>query len=235
MSKRINPDPMVDQESGPARDLDRTRADILAVATAHFARSGFFGARIDEIAAETATTKRMIYYCFGSKDELYSACLHAEYAAIRAHEQALQLDDMAPAEAIDAYVRATVRYHESHPELAMLVRTENLRDAVHLDESDQLLNRSIVDTLDRVLARGQAAGEFRAQVSGIEVHVMVTALANYRITNYKTVNALFGFALRDPARLEHDLDQYVAMLLGWLRRSGVEATADQPASEVGVQ
>ena len=69
MSKRINPDPMVDQESGPARDLDRTRADILAVATAHFARSGFFGARIDEIAAETATTKRMIYYCFGSIED----------------------------------------------------------------------------------------------------------------------------------------------------------------------
>ena len=56
-------------------DPDRTMANILQVATAEFADKGLAGARIDEIAALTSTSKRMIYYYFGSKEGLYVAVL----------------------------------------------------------------------------------------------------------------------------------------------------------------
>jgi len=61
----------------PSRTNDpaRTMAGILEVATAEFANKGLSGARIDEIAAATRTSKRMIYYYFGSKDGLYLAVL----------------------------------------------------------------------------------------------------------------------------------------------------------------
>ena len=49
------------------RDADRTREEILQVATREFADRGFAGGRVDEIAERTRTTKRMIYYYFGSK------------------------------------------------------------------------------------------------------------------------------------------------------------------------
>lgn len=213
------------------RDLERTKADILDVATQHFTRNGFYGARVDEIAEETSTTKRMIYYCFGSKDGLFSACLHAAYAGIREHERGLHLEDMPPAAAIDAYVRGTIRYHEAHPELALLVRSENTLGAVHLVDGEASANRSIVDALDAVVARGRDSGEFRPDATGIDVHVAVTALANFRITNQATIAALFGFATRDPDRLDHDLDQYADMVLGWLsspRRSERAAEVEQP-------
>ena len=48
------------------------------------------------------------------------------------------------------------------------------------------------------------------------VHVAVTALANFRITNEASIRALFGFRTRDAARLDSDLDQYADMILGWL-------------------
>ena len=57
------------------RDSERTRADILDVATEEFATNGYGGARVDEIAARTRTTKRMIYYYFGGKEQLYLAVL----------------------------------------------------------------------------------------------------------------------------------------------------------------
>lgn len=200
-----------------SRDLGRTRAEILDVATQHFARLGYFGARVDDIAAETSTTKRMIYYCFGGKDDLFAACIRVAYAKIREFEQTLHLDDLAPCEAIATYVRGTIRYHEVHPELARLVRAENLLSAVHLAEEDDALSRQIIDLLDRVLERGRATGEFRDGVSGVEVHMAVTALGNYRVTNQPTFEALFGFSTRDPERFDHDLDEYVRMMLGWLR------------------
>ena len=58
-------------------------AEILDVATREFAEHGFSGARVDEIAERTRTTKRMLYYYFGSKEGLFVAVLERAYAEIR--------------------------------------------------------------------------------------------------------------------------------------------------------
>ena len=65
------------------RDAHRTRAEILGVATREFADRGYNGARVDEIATKTRTTKRMIYYYFGSKEQLFIEVLEHAYSAIR--------------------------------------------------------------------------------------------------------------------------------------------------------
>ncbi len=203
--------------SASGRDLSRTQEDILRVATEHFTRNGYHGARVDEIAAETSTTKRMIYYCFGSKDGLFEACLGRAYGEIRRFEQELHLADLAPREAIARYVSETVRYHEAHPELARLVRAENLLGGVHITVGGMApLSQPIVETLDEVLSRGRASGEFVDSVTGLDLHLVVSALGNFRITNEPTIRALFGRSMRDEDLFEHDIDQYVAMTLGWL-------------------
>src|ERR1700755_902533 len=76
------------------RDRERTRAEILEVATREFAEHGFSGARVDEIAEQTRTTKRMLYYYFESKEGLYVAVLERAYAGIRAAEQEIDVDDL---------------------------------------------------------------------------------------------------------------------------------------------
>lgn len=207
------------------RDIDSTKAGILAAATEHFARYGYYGARVDNIAAQTLTTKRMIYYCFQNKDGLFSACLHSAYATIRDFESSLRLQEREPVDAIDAYVRGTIRYHEEHPELAKLARGENLLEAAHLTDDEIGANREIVEVLDSILQRGRESGIFHSQATGVEVHVAVTSLANYRITNESTIQALFGFSTRKPERLEHDLDEYSAMILGWLSYPSTSSTA----------
>ncbi|MDO5494149.1 MAG: TetR family transcriptional regulator [bacterium] len=200
------------------RDLDRTKADILQAATEEFTRLGYFGARVDGIAAATSTTKRMIYYCFGSKDGLFRACLQAALGGIRAYEQEMHLADLPPREAIAAYVKGTILYHEAHPEVARLVREENIVGAMHVDDQDQPANRPIVVTLEEVLARGRESGELRSDVTAIQVHVAVTSLSNFRITNAATIESIFGHDMRDPERLESDLGHFVDMILGWLTR-----------------
>ena len=70
-----------------SRDAERTRSDLLEVATEIFSEQGYSGARVDEIAERTRTTKRMIYYYFGGKEGLYLAVLEAAYRRIRETEQ----------------------------------------------------------------------------------------------------------------------------------------------------
>ena len=61
------------------RDAERTRREILEVAAREFADRGFAGGRVDEIARQTRTTKRMLYYYFGSKEQLFVAVLERAY------------------------------------------------------------------------------------------------------------------------------------------------------------
>ena len=85
-------------------------ANILEVATREFSDKGLAGARIDEIAAATRTSKRMIYYYFESKEGLYVAVLEEAYRRMRAIEAELHLEDLyadvAEAEAIVVAVAA---------------------------------------------------------------------------------------------------------------------------------
>jgi len=60
------------------RDPERTKEEILVVSTQEFASVALPG-RVDEIANQTRTTKRMIYYYFGSKERLYTAALQRAY------------------------------------------------------------------------------------------------------------------------------------------------------------
>jgi AcrR family transcriptional regulator len=75
--------------AGPQRqrDPERTREEILDVALSEFARNGYSGARVDEIAARTRTTKRMLYYYFTNKEQLYIAVLERAYATAREAER----------------------------------------------------------------------------------------------------------------------------------------------------
>ncbi len=187
------------------RDAARTRNEILDVATSEFADRGFAGARVDEIAERTRTTKRMIYYYFGSKRGLYLAVLEHAYAGIRALEAQLEVDHLDPARAMRALAELTFDHHESHPDFIRLVAIENIHRAEHLRESSALagLAAPAVDVLGGILARGREAGLFRDDVDALDVHMVISAFCIFRTANRHTFQAVFDRDLLDPARRAH--------------------------------
>ena len=82
---------LVAKSKGRSADAEASRANILDVALIEFADKGFSGARIDEIAEKTNTSKRMIYYHFGSKEGLYQAVLDKAYGGIRQTETTMSI------------------------------------------------------------------------------------------------------------------------------------------------
>jgi TetR/AcrR family transcriptional regulator len=58
-----------------SRDLERTREAILKAGLAEFSSKGLAGARTDAIARRAGVNKRMLFYCFGSKQGLYREVL----------------------------------------------------------------------------------------------------------------------------------------------------------------
>ncbi|MGC7094550.1 TetR/AcrR family transcriptional regulator [Amycolatopsis lurida] len=187
------------------RDKERTRADILAVATSEFADKGYTGARVDEIAARTSTTKRMIYYYFGGKEQLYVAVLEQAYSAIRALEQQLDVDHLEPEDAIRQLAELTFDHHEAHPDFIRLVSIENIHRAEHIARSEVLsgLANPALDVLTRILSRGRAAGRFRADVDALDIHMVISSYCVFRLANRHTFAAIFDRDLLDPKRRDH--------------------------------
>ena len=204
-----------------------TRQNILDVATEEFASAGLAGARVDAIAARTRTTKRMIYYYFGSKEELYQAVLDRVYSGIRDIEQATPLADLPPIDAMRALVALTFDYHDAHPEFVRLVSMENFHAARHLQRSATLPSKSggIIRILQTILARGEAAGVFRANVDAIDLHMLMSSFCFHRVANRDTFSTLFGRDPMDPEHRSCHRDMLIDAVMRYLGPPSADAVA----------
>ena len=187
------------KESGRTNDPARTMAEILAVATHEFADKGLSGARIDEIAAATRTSKRMIYYYFGSKDGLYLAVLEEAYKRMRAIEADLQLDDLAPVAALRKLVEFTYDHHRDNEDFIRLVMNENIQRGDYLRQSKniQALNSNAIESVLAVYERGVLQGVFRAGLDPVDIHSAISAFTFFNVSNRHT----FGVIFKDRASL----------------------------------
>ncbi|MBV9839204.1 MAG: TetR family transcriptional regulator [Solirubrobacterales bacterium] len=163
-------------------------------ATREFAERGYSGGRVDEIAAQTRTTKRMIYYYFGSKEGLFVAVLQRAYARIRALEQQIDVDHLDPVAAIRHLAELTFDHHESHPDFIRLVSIENTHRAGHMGKLDGFvkLNSPAIALLERILKRGYAEGVFSRRVDAVDLHMIISSFCVFRVANRHTFGALFA-------------------------------------------
>ena len=159
---------------------------------------GLSGARVDAIAERTHTTKRMLYYYFGSKEGLYEAVIEEAYANIRALEQSLHLDTMDPHEGLRELVEFTFDFHDKHRDFVRLVTIENIHSARHVSQLKTFRGRnaSVVKTLEDLIARGVATRQFRGDVDPIDLHLLISSLCFHRVANRHTFTVAFG---RDPS------------------------------------
>ncbi|HXD67210.1 MAG TPA: TetR family transcriptional regulator [Solirubrobacteraceae bacterium] len=212
--------PKLKQAPSPRRqrDPEQTRAEILQVAAGEFAEYGFSGARVDRIAAQMRTTKRMIYYYFGSKEELYVAVLERAYAAIREAEQAIDVDHLDPIAAIRRLAELTFDHHEANPSFLRLVSIENIHRAEHLRRSSQIANLNVpaIDLIARILKRGYATGTFTRRVDAIDLHMMISAFCVFRVANQHTFGVIFDRDLTSPDLRERYREMLGDMVVSYL-------------------
>jgi AcrR family transcriptional regulator len=189
-------------KTAPAKpDEDGTRARILNVALQEFSRLGLSGARIDAIALESGLNKGMIYYYFGSKEDLYVAALEESYRRFRQIEEGLQIDEsLPPAQALRLLVGASFDFHAAHPEFIRMVMSENINQGEYIRKIPELraINRSAITVLEDLCRRGIAEGVFRADLDPVDLHMSISALSFYNVSNRHTFSFIFDRDLAAP-------------------------------------
>jgi AcrR family transcriptional regulator len=182
---------------GRKNNPEKTREDILQAAIAEFVAYGLSGARVDAIAERTRTSKRMIYYYFGSKEQLYVEVLEKLYGDIRSTESQLNLSELAPVEAIHRVVEFTFDHHDRNVDFVRIVCIENIHNGENVKQSEtiQAKSQNIIRALDDILRRGEADGVFREGVPAIDLHLMISSFCFYRISNRHTFSEIFQIEL----------------------------------------
>ena len=191
-----------------AEAVDKAAADmrqaLLDAGKTEFANYGYDGARLERIAAKVGCAKRMLYYYFGNKKDVYLAVIEQSYSDIRASEEQLNLDALEPLQALHTLARKSFDYHEHNQEFTRLVLQENFQGGEMLGQISTIdaLRKAAFEPLGRILQRGVAQGLFKEGITAVDVHYLISALSSFRVDHSATWRSLLqvdlmGAALRE--------------------------------------
>ncbi|RQH08524.1 TetR/AcrR family transcriptional regulator [Paraburkholderia dinghuensis] len=202
------------------RDPEGTRRRILLAAAEEFAGGGLFGARVDQIARRAETNERMLYYYFGSKEQLFTAVLEHAFGLLTDAERALDLADLAPVEAMTRLAHFVWDYYRDHPEFLRLINNENLHEARYMQKSTRIreMISPIVTTVSSILARGEAADLFRPNVDPLRLYVTISGMGYYIVSNRFTLAATLGRDFSSSAERAEIVQLNTEMLLAYVMR-----------------
>lgn len=200
-------------------DAQSLKTRIFTAAIAVFAEHGLAGARMEQIASEAQTTKRMVVYYFKTKELLYQAVLQYVYSRIRETEQQLGLENLPPVEALVQLVKWSVRYHVEHADFMRIICMENMQRGKWLLASGDLkrLNKSALSLLEQILHRGQELGIFQPALEARDVHRLISSFSFYQVSNFYSFNSLYLEGplpdIDDEALIHHHSDLAVKSIL----------------------
>ncbi len=194
-------------------------ANIMEVAMTEFAEKGLAGARIDEIAAATQTSKRMIYYYFGSKEGLYLAVLEESYRQMREIESQQHLEDLEPEAALRKLVEFTFDHHATHENYIRVVMSENMNRGQYLAQSQsiQQLNVPAISSIRKLYERGVASGVFRPGLNAIDIHASISALTFFNVSNRHTFGLIFKLDMADAKAMAARRAAITEMVVRYVR------------------
>lgn len=184
--------------TGWKQNPEGVRSNILDVALVEFSQNGLSGGRINEIAAKTRTSKRMIYYYFEDKEGLYRCVLEEAYRKVRRGEEDLLLDNLSPKEALKKLVEFTFEHHRKNPDFIRLVMIENIHHGEHLKQSNLIrsLNKAAISRVEEIYRNGVKEGVFRRGIAPLQIHWQISALSFFNVSNMASFSLLFGDELQ---------------------------------------
>ncbi len=125
-----------------------------------FARSGYHGARVGDIAEEAGVAHGLLYHYFSSKEEVLETVFRENWRELLETLHRVEASDEAPDEQLFGVVKILLRSWRNDPDLVRVMVREVARSPQLQAQVDEV--REIFLLLQRIIERGQAEGVFRA-------------------------------------------------------------------------
>lgn len=206
-------------------DADATRKRILKSAVRLFAESGPSGASIRSIARGAEVSLAMVHHYFGSKDDLYNACIDSMYArlgTLRRELEAALAEGGDLGEIVERAVRVSFRFAKSE-QLAVRLLLRTVAEHGELDqERRDAVQGPFLTQVSGLLgeALNRPASELRLPLQSV---VMLTA--RYAVSSPRELALLSGASTAAEAAVEDHLVEVASSVLG-IRKKTVRTHAN---------
>jgi TetR/AcrR family transcriptional regulator len=162
---------------------------IGTAAREEFAKRGFAGARVDQIARRAGVNKQLLFYYYHSKRGLFHAVLGQAAAELEAALAALWLPSGAPLERLRLALQGQFEFLVRQPQLVALLSQAGRsgRGGADLAPFAPAINRLVV-----LLAEGQGLGQVR---DDIDPH-LAAAQALILMVGYLAMEAVIAASAR---------------------------------------
>lgn len=127
-----------------------------------FARSGYHGARVGDIAAEAGVAHGLLYHYFSSKDEVLETVFRENFGELLVRFRAVEAADEPAPEKLEGIAKILLRTWRNDPALVTVMVREVARSPQLQAQVDEV--REAFAIIQRVIEQGQADGTFRPDV-----------------------------------------------------------------------
>lgn len=168
--------------NGGAR-ADKSNA-ILRAAIEVFARSGYFNAKVAEVARTAGVADGTVYLYFKNKDDLLVSIFNTAMDAFiaQAREQLAAIDD--PREQLQHFAWMHLASLEQDRDLAIVFQIELRQSTKFMEQFSETKLAEYMKILREILERGQKVGAFRAQPNSKVVAKVIFGALDEMATNW---------------------------------------------------
>jgi len=135
---------------------------ILDAAVRVFAQKGFHSSRVGDVAEEAGVAHGLLYHYFRSKDDVLESIFKETWADILSATRMVEETDEPARDRLAGIAKILLRAWRRDPDLVRVV----VREIVRSPELQQRITdvHAAFAAIERIVARGQEDGEFRADV-----------------------------------------------------------------------
>ena len=140
------------------------RRQILDAAVRVFARQGFHATRVSDIADEAGVAYGLVYHYFRSKDEVLNELFVERWSLLLAAIEEADRAGGSHRERLAAVASFIIDSYRHDPELMKVIIVEVTRAANSFGQTHLAEIRRAYESIAKIVADGQEAGEFRADI-----------------------------------------------------------------------
>ena len=138
---------------------EERRRQILEAAVRVFARTGYHGSRVGDIAEEAGVAHGLLYHYFSSKEEVLQTVFRENWGALIERFRAVEAADEPAPEKLEGIAKILLRTWRNDPDLVIVMVREVARSQQLQGQVEEV--REAFAIVQRVIEEGQAAGAFR--------------------------------------------------------------------------
>jgi AcrR family transcriptional regulator len=142
--------------------VEDKRRQLLGAAVRVFARKGYHGSRVGDIAEEAGVAYGLLYHYFASKEEVLQTIFRENWGALLERFRAVEAADEVADEKLAGIAKILLRTWRNDPDLVTVMVREVARSR-HLHEQVAGVREAFA-IVQRIVEQGQREGRFRADV-----------------------------------------------------------------------